>query len=76
VSIEIASARPSASLIPPERPLAATAERDAINAAFEGRNVEAATIYARIANAKGERVFSLAANLVRENIVLKPAISH
>jgi hypothetical protein len=56
--------------------LYAGAERDAINAAFEGRNAEAARLYERLSNAQEGRVFAVAARLVRANIVLKPAISH
>jgi len=72
--IEVGSARPTSSAAP--RPLYPAAERDAINAAFEGRNAEAARIYERLSRATDSRAFALAAELVRENIVLKPAISH
>lgn len=72
--IEVGSAAASSSAAP--RQLYAAAPRDAINAAFEGRNAEAARLYERLSSAKGGRVFALAAHLVRENIVLKPAISH
>jgi len=60
----------------PPRPSYAGAERDALNAAFEGRNAEAGRLYERLSNASESKVFALAAHLVRENIVLKPAISH
>lgn len=53
-----------------------SAERDAINAAFEGRSAFAAKLYERLASASGDRVFALAARLAREDIVRKPAISH
>jgi hypothetical protein len=56
--------------------LYAAAERDAINAAFEGRNAEAARLYERLSSASEGKVFALAAHLVRENTVVKPAISH
>jgi hypothetical protein len=72
--IEVGSAAASSAASP--RPLYSAAERDAINAAFEGRNAEAATLYERLSSAKEGRVFALAAHLVRENIVVKPAISH
>lgn len=72
--IEVGSG--AASSAPAPRPLYAAAERDAINAAFEGRNAEAARLYARLASAPESRVFVLAAALARDNLVLKPAISH
>ncbi len=72
--IEVGSAAASSPAAP--RRLYAAAERDAINAAFEGRNAEAARLYERLSSTQEGRVFALAAHLVRENIVLKPAISH
>ena len=72
--IEVGSAAASSAAAP--RPSYAAAERDAINAAFEGRNVEAGRLYERLASKQEGRVFALAAELVRENIVSKPAISH
>jgi hypothetical protein len=72
--VEVGSPSTSSSAAP--RPLYAAAERDALNAAFEGRNAEAARLYERLSSASEGKVFALAARLVRENIVLKPAISH
>jgi hypothetical protein len=72
--IEVGSA--AASSAAATRPLYPAAERDAINAAFEGRNADAARLYERLSSAQRGPVFALAAHLVRENIVLKPAISH
>ena len=72
--IEVGSAAASSAAAP--RPLYAAAERDALNAAFEGRNAEAARLYERLSRASEGKVFALAAKLVSENIVLKPAISH
>lgn len=72
--IEVGSAAASSAAAP--RSSYAAAERDAINAAFEGRNAEAARLYERLSSAQQGRVFALAAHLVRDNIVLKPAISH
>jgi len=72
--IEVGSAAAGSAAAP--RPLYAAAERDAINAAFEGRNAEAARLYERLSSASEGKVFALAAHLVRENIVVKPAISH
>ncbi|HWP09248.1 MAG TPA: hypothetical protein VNN72_26070 [Polyangiaceae bacterium] len=73
-AIEVGSAAASSSAAP--RPPYAAAERDALTAAFEGRNAEAARLYERLSSASEGKVFALAARLVRENIVLKPAISH
>jgi len=72
--IEVGSAAAGSAATP--RSLYPAAERDAINAAFEGRNAEAARLYERLASAREDRVFAVAADLVRENTVLKPAISH
>ncbi len=70
-----ASASPSVAVIEPARAPAATRARDALNAAFDGRNSQAAKLYDELAK-DGDRVFVLAARLAREDIVLKPAISH
>lgn len=59
-----------------ELPRDVVSERAAIDAAFEGRDGEAASLYDRLAKGPNAPVFVLAARLVRADAVRKPAISH
>ena len=59
-----------------EAPRDVVSERAAIDAAFEGRVGEAASLYDRLAKGPNAPVFVLAARLVRADAVRKPAISH
>lgn len=51
-------------------------ERAAIDAAFQGRMAEAASLYDGLSKGPNAALFSLAARLVRADSVRKPAISH
>jgi hypothetical protein len=66
---------PATSSRAPEAPSpsrAASAERDAFKAAFQGKNTEAAMLYGTLATGPKARTFALAARLARENAIRKP----